>query len=63
MFISHDLAVVRMIADTVVVMKDGRVLETGTCEDVLTSPGHDYTRMLVAAAKRENSPFSADEGD
>lgn len=59
LFISHDLAVVRMIADTVVVMKDGRVLERGTCEAVLTAPRHDYTRMLVAAAKRENAPFSA----
>ncbi|WP_099022280.1 dipeptide ABC transporter ATP-binding protein [Mycolicibacterium palauense] len=54
LFISHDLAVVRMIADDVVVLCDGRVVEQGRCERVLTAPSHEYTRMLVAAAEREN---------
>ncbi|WP_062465712.1 dipeptide ABC transporter ATP-binding protein [Demequina maris] len=55
LFISHDLAVVRMIADTVTVMWDGRVVESGTCHEVLEQPAHEYTRLLVAAAMRENA--------
>ncbi|WP_062460915.1 ATP-binding cassette domain-containing protein [Demequina soli] len=55
LFISHDLAVVRMIADAVTVMWDGRVVETGPCHEVLEHPAHEYTRLLVAAAMRENA--------
>ncbi|MFK4837235.1 dipeptide ABC transporter ATP-binding protein [Microbacterium sp. ZW T2_14] len=55
LFISHDLAVVRMIADTVTVLWNGRVVETGTCAQVLNEPRHEYTAMLVAAAQRENT--------
>ncbi|WP_136709985.1 ABC transporter ATP-binding protein [Agromyces sp. H66] len=55
LFISHDLAVVRRIADTVTVLWDGRVVEQGTCEQVLEAPEHEYTRLLVAAAARENT--------
>lgn len=58
LFISHDLAVVRLLADTVTVLWDGRVIETGPCEQVLTDPRHEYTRMLVAAAHRENTSVS-----
>jgi peptide/nickel transport system ATP-binding protein len=54
-FISHDLAVVRLIADTVVVMKEGRVVEEGTSDEVLNHPSHPYTRLLLAASRRENS--------
>jgi peptide/nickel transport system ATP-binding protein len=60
LFISHDLAVVRMIADTVTVLWDGRVVETGPCRQVLTAPQHEYTALLVAAAHRENVPVGAD---
>jgi peptide/nickel transport system ATP-binding protein len=55
LFISHDLAVVRMLADTVTVLWNGRVVESGTCEQVLTAPRHEYTALLVAAAHRENT--------
>ncbi|MCP2635217.1 ABC transporter ATP-binding protein [Microbacterium sp. HD4P20] len=54
LFISHDLAVVRMLADTVAVLWQGRVVESGTCEQVLSEPRHEYTALLVAAARREN---------
>jgi peptide/nickel transport system ATP-binding protein len=55
LFISHDLAVVRMLADSVTVLWNGRVVETGTCDQVLNNPQHDYTALLVAAAHRENT--------
>ncbi|TGD90857.1 ABC transporter ATP-binding protein [Mycolicibacterium sp. CH28] len=54
LFISHDLAVVRMLADDVVVLHNGRVVEQGHCKQVLTTPTEEYTRTLVAAALREN---------
>ncbi|UYC80568.1 dipeptide ABC transporter ATP-binding protein [Curtobacterium poinsettiae] len=50
LLISHDLAVVRQLADQVIVLRDGRVVERGTTDAVLDDPHHDYTRMLLAAA-------------
>jgi peptide/nickel transport system ATP-binding protein len=49
LFISHDLAVIREIADDVLVMRDGRVVEHARTEQVFTAPGDDYTRKLLAA--------------
>jgi peptide/nickel transport system ATP-binding protein len=49
LFISHDLAVIRQIADEVMVMRAGRVVEHAATEDVFTRPLHDYTRQLLAA--------------
>jgi peptide/nickel transport system ATP-binding protein len=48
-FISHDLGVIHHIADRVLVMKDGVVVETGDADGVFRSPQHRYTRDLVAA--------------
>jgi oligopeptide transport system ATP-binding protein len=50
LFISHDLAVVRAMADHIIVMKDGRMVEQGTPGEVLDTPREDYTRRLMAAA-------------
>ncbi|GAA2524850.1 dipeptide ABC transporter ATP-binding protein [Winogradskya humida] len=48
-FVTHDLGVVRLIADDVTVMKDGAVVETGPVEEVFHAPQHDYTRRLLDA--------------
>jgi microcin C transport system ATP-binding protein len=50
MFISHDLKVVRALADEVLVLKDGRVVERGPAEAVFEAPREAYTRALMAAA-------------
>lgn len=49
LFISHDLAVVRHISDTVSVMSQGRAVETGNVHEVLSNPQHEYTQQLLAA--------------
>ncbi len=49
LFITHDLGVVRAMADRVAVMYRGRVVETGPADAVLGAPQHDYTRALLAA--------------
>ncbi len=50
LFISHDLKVVRALANDVVVMRQGKVVEQGPAATVMTSPATDYTRALLAAA-------------
>ncbi len=49
-FISHDLSVIRAVADEILVMHAGRVVEYGTASEILTAPIEAYTRALVAAA-------------
>ena len=47
--VSHDIGVVQNLCDTVVVMKDGRIVERGSTTDVLLHPEQDYTKKLLAA--------------
>jgi len=49
-FISHDLSVVRAMADRILVMKEGRVVEAGSTQQIMTAPHNAYTRELIAAA-------------
>ena len=49
LFVTHDLDVVKDIADHVVVMRHGEVVESGNCADVMTRPSHPYTQELLAA--------------
>ena len=52
LFITHNIAVVEYIADSVAVMRAGCIVEQGLCSDVLTRPQDDYTRALLAAVPR-----------
>ncbi|ACR18079.1 ABC-type transport system, ATP-binding protein [Corynebacterium kroppenstedtii DSM 44385] len=55
-FLSHDLNVVRHICDTVAVMKNGRIVEKGTSDQIYRDPQHEYTKELISAARQPVSP-------
>jgi len=48
-YISHDLSVVRYMSDRILVMKDGKIVETGEADTLIANPSSDYTRSLIAA--------------
>ena len=50
LFISHDLAVVREVADDVAVMRHGRIVERGRVEEIYEDPSHEYTQLLLSSA-------------
>jgi oligopeptide/dipeptide ABC transporter ATP-binding protein len=61
LFITHDLGVVRAVADRVVVMYLGQVVESGSADAVLDSPAHPYTKALLAAAPRPDPTVRAQQ--
>jgi len=54
--VTHDMGVIAALADDVVVMREGRVVERGPVGRVLAAPEHDYTRALLAATPRMETP-------
>ena len=57
LFITHDLGVIAEIADDVVVMLDGKMVEYGSILDIFANPQHPYTKGLLACRPRMDSPF------
>jgi peptide/nickel transport system ATP-binding protein len=52
-FISHDLSVIHYISDEVIVMKDGRIVERGSADQIINSPKELYTQQLVSSIPQE----------
>jgi peptide/nickel transport system ATP-binding protein len=51
-FISHDLAVVKYMADEILVMNQGEIVERGNADDIYTRPQHEYTKRLLGSIPR-----------
>ena len=62
LFISHDLAVVKKIADYVCIMKDGEIVEKNTKENIFSRPQHPYTNMLISSQAKKKS-VATDQND
>jgi peptide/nickel transport system ATP-binding protein len=60
LFITHDLATVKAVADEIVVMLEGRIVEQGSKKEILTPPHHDYTELLLSSVP-EMDPDWLDE--
>jgi peptide/nickel transport system ATP-binding protein len=52
LLISHNIAVVEAMADRIAVMREGRIVELGRSEQVISSPEHPYTKLLLDAVPR-----------
>ena len=63
LFITHDLSIVRRIADRVTVMQAGNIIETASTGDLFSSPQHEYTRGLIAAEPGEAPRIPDIEGE
>ena len=60
LFITHDLGIVRKIADRVCVMTKGKIVETGPTKDIFANPQHTYTKHLLAAEPKGKPPAAND---
>ncbi len=58
-FITHDISLARLVADRMVVIDDGRVVEDGPAEQLIAAPTHRETRALIDAARLDHSPLDA----
>ncbi|MEM4251112.1 MAG: ABC transporter ATP-binding protein, partial [Candidatus Bathyarchaeia archaeon] len=56
LFITHDLAVARYVCDRILVMRQGRIVESGPALDVIDNPQHPYTKALRAAVPVVSRP-------
>ncbi|WP_245521410.1 ABC transporter ATP-binding protein [Rhizobium azibense] len=61
LFISHDLAVVEEISHHVGVLRHGELLELGSAREVMSSPSHDYTRLLIGSVPVPDPPAQAEK--
>ncbi|MEH0740654.1 ABC transporter ATP-binding protein [Vibrio cholerae] len=61
LFITHDLGVVKHLADRVLVMCKGDVVEQGSCEELFANPQHDYTKMLINSVPRGSKDAVKDD--
>ncbi len=57
LFITHDIGVVQHIADRIIVMNKGKIVEQGTCAEVLGNPREEYTRYLMASVPKIGKPL------
>lgn len=57
LFITHDIGVVQHIADRIIVMNKGKIVEQGTCAEVLGSPKEEYTKYLMASVPKIGKPL------
>ena len=62
-FITHDLAVASMIADSIVVMNKGKIVDTGTFEEIKNNPKDDYTKALVEQKLAVLKAFKSNLGE
>jgi peptide/nickel transport system ATP-binding protein len=60
LFITHDLASARYVADRLIVMYAGQIAESGPVEEVLSNPKHPYTQLLLSAAPDPRAPLAVD---